>query len=100
MSRLRLTVEACADLTEIFDYIAENSIDAAQHVAAEVHKELEKLARNPGIGHKRQDLTNSNLLFWRVYSYLIVYQPTEPINVIAVLHAKRVIKQVLKQRQI
>lgn len=52
MTRFRLTVEACADLTEIFDYIAEDSVDAAQRVAVEVHKELEKLARNPGIGHK------------------------------------------------
>ena len=43
MSRFRLTVEACADLTEIFDYIAQDSINAAQRVAAEVHKELEKL---------------------------------------------------------
>ena len=98
MSRFRLTLEASADLTEIFDYIVEDSIDTAQRVAAEIHKELEKLARNPGIGHKRQDLTNRDLLFWRVYSYLIVYQPTDPINVIAVLHAKRDVKQVLRLR--
>jgi plasmid stabilization system protein ParE len=39
MSRFRLTAEACADLTEIFDYIAEDNIDAAQRVATEVHKD-------------------------------------------------------------
>lgn len=98
MNKVRLTAEACTDLTEIFDYIAEDSVDAALRVATEIHSEMEKLARNRGIGHRRPDLTSRDLLFWRVYSYLIVYQPTNPVNIIAVLHAKRDVKKLLKQR--
>jgi plasmid stabilization system protein ParE len=81
MKKLRLTAEAVADLTEIFDYIAGGDIDAAQRVAAEIHDEMKKLAGDPGLGHKRSDLTSRDLLFWRVYSYLIVYQPGDPVNI-------------------
>jgi len=97
MNPFRLTAEAATDLTEIFDYIAGDNVDAAQRVANEIHHELEKLARSPGIGHKREDLTARDVLFWRVYSYLIVYQPTSPLNVIAVLHSRRDVKAILAE---
>lgn len=98
MKKFRLTAEAAADLTEIFDYIAEDSLDAAQRFTSEISDEMRKLAQNPGIGHKRPDLTNRDLLFWRMYSYLIIYQPTRPVNVIAVLHGSRDVKRVVKKR--
>lgn len=99
MKRFRLTAEAAADITEIFDHIAEGSIDAAQRIRAKIHDEMKKLARNPGLGHKRQDLTGRELLFWPVYSYLVIYQPdTSPMNIIAVLHGSRDVKKVLKKR--
>ena len=98
MKKFRLTAEAAADLTEVFDYIAEDSIDVAQRVAAEIYDEMKKLARNPALGHKRPDLTSRELLFWRVYSYLVIYQPTTPVNIIAVLHGSRDVKKILKKR--
>ena len=98
MKKFRLTAEAAGDITEIFDYIAEDSIDTAQRVRAEIYDEMKKLARNPGLGHKRQDLTSRGLLFWAVYSYLIIYQPEKPVNIIAVLHGSRDVKKLLKTR--
>ncbi len=99
MKRFRLSCEAAGDITQIFDYIAEDSIDAAQRVRAEIYDELKKLAANPGLGHKRQDLTNRELLFWPVYSYLVIYQPnTSPVNIIAVLHGGRDLKKLLEKR--
>ena len=70
MKKLRLTAEAATDLTEIFDYIAGDNIDAAQRIAAEIHDQMKKLARNPGLGHQRSDLTSRDLLLCRVYSGL------------------------------
>lgn len=98
MKKFRLTAEAAADLTQIFDYIAEDSIDAAQRVAAEIYDEMKKLARNPSLGHRRPDLTSRDLLFQRVYSYLVIYQPTATVNIIAVLHGSRDVKRILKGR--
>ena len=99
MKKFRLTAEAAGDITEIFDYIAEDSIDAAQRVRAEVYDAMRKLARSPGLGHKRPDLTNRELLFWTVYSYLVIYQPnTKPVNIIAVLHGSRDVNKLLEKR--
>ena len=51
----------------------------------------------PGLGHRRQDLTDRPLKFWSVYSYLIVYDPTNsPLTVIAVLHSARDVAHLLK----
>ena len=99
MRKFRLTAAAAGDITDIFDYIAEDSIDAAQRVRAEIYDEMKRLAWNPRLGHKRQDLTSRELLFWAVYSYLIIYQPdTKPVNIIAVLHGSRDVRKLLKKR--
>ena len=37
MKKFRLSAEAAGDLTEIFDYIAEDNIAAAQRVRAGIH---------------------------------------------------------------
>jgi len=99
MKTFRLSAEAAGDLTEIFDYIAENSIAAAQRVRVGIQDQLKKLARTPGMGHRRPDLTSEKLLFWPVYSYLIVYQPaSDPLHVVAVLHGRRDVQSILVQR--
>jgi plasmid stabilization system protein ParE len=34
---------------------------------------FEALARTPGMGHRREDLTQYSILFWPVGAYLIIY---------------------------
>ena len=48
MKNFRLTAEAAEDLTKIFDYIAEDSVDAAQRGASEIYEEMKKLAQCQG----------------------------------------------------
>ena len=99
MKKFRLSAEAAGDLTEIFDYIADDSIAAAQRVRADIHDQLKKLAQTPGMGHRRPDLTSEKLLFWPLYSYLIIYQPaSNPLHVVAVLHGRRDVRRILVQR--
>jgi toxin ParE1/3/4 len=99
MKKFRLSAEAAGDLTEIFDYIAEDSIAAAQRVRADIHDQLKKLAQTPGMGHRRPDLTSEKLLFWPLYPYLIIYQPaSNPLHVVAVLHGSRDVRRILVQR--
>ena len=51
---------------------------------------LEQIARMPGMGHRREDLTEEDLRFWPVFSYLIVYRPgSSPLEVIRVLHGRQ-----------
>ena len=69
MRKFRLSPEAIKDITEIFEYIALDSPDAAERVRVEIYKALQSLVAMPGKGHKREDLTASEVLFWPVYSY-------------------------------
>jgi len=47
----------------------------------------------------RQDLTNEDVKFFPVYSYLIVYRPkTKPLQIACILHGRRDVEQVLKGR--
>jgi toxin ParE1/3/4 len=54
------------------------------------------LAKNPGIGHTREELADRRHRFFLVYSYLIVYRfETQPLQVIRVLHAARDVQSIL-----
>ncbi|HLK51896.1 MAG TPA: type II toxin-antitoxin system RelE/ParE family toxin [Candidatus Angelobacter sp.] len=91
-----LTPLAARDLNEIWDYVASDSIAAADRVLVALEKALYGLANNPAKGHRREDLADSRHRFFLVFSYLIVYRPeTKPMQVIRVLHASRDVQTLL-----
>ena len=63
MSGYVLGTDAEQDLDEIWEYIAEDSVDAADRQMAKLFKGFEEHARIPGMGHKREDLTRLPVLF-------------------------------------
>ena len=91
MSGYAFHPEAFADLDEIWDHIAEGSIDAADRVVADIYSTLTTLAASPRIGHRRSDLTRHPLRFHIARDqYLIAYAPDEkPLWIIAVIHGHR-----------
>jgi len=101
MSRFRVSHEANRDLGAIWDFIARNSVDAAERVEAEFYETFASLGRMPGQGFRRTDLTKKSLRFFPLYSYLIVYQPdANPVRIVAVLHGNRNLKRLLKARSL
>jgi len=59
-------------------------------------KAMISLAKNPSIGHWREELTDKRHRFFLVYSYLIVYRhETKPLQIIRVLHAARDVQSIL-----
>jgi plasmid stabilization system protein ParE len=57
------------------------------------------LAGTPAAGHRRKDLTDENVRFFPVYSYLIVYRPEmKPLQIVSILHGRRDVEQILKGR--
>jgi toxin ParE1/3/4 len=70
----------------------------ADHIEAELFEAFEKLARTPGIGHRREDLTGHPVFFFTVYQYLIVYRRSQPLEIAAVVHGKRDVQRLLKDR--
>jgi plasmid stabilization system protein ParE len=63
MSGYAFHPDAFADLEEIWEYIAENNVDAADRVLADIHSTPTTLAGSPEIGHRRPDLTTRPLRF-------------------------------------
>ena len=102
MSGYALTPLAKADIFNIWSYIAEDSEEAANHVERAIYDACAFIAGAPMGGHSRPDLTTRPLRFWtlsRYPNYAIVYRPeTVPVQVIAVLHGKRNIRRILRQR--
>src|SRR5579864_3215013 len=102
MSVYVLTPLAKADIFEIWSYIANDSEDAANRVEQAIYDACAFVAEAPMRGHSRPDLTSRPLRFWtltRYPNYAIVYRPeTAPLQVVAVLHGKRNIGHVLKER--
>ena len=82
--------QARVDLDEIWDFIAEDSLDAADAVIADILASIDALVTFPNQGHKRPALTSRPLRFILVRDYLIAYAPEEkPLWVVAVLHGRR-----------
>ena len=96
-----LSPEAEEDLFQIWRYLAEKaSPEIADRIESRLYEAFEMLARNPGLGHKRTDLTKYPVLFFRVfpYSYLVIYQSKTLLEIVAILHAKQNIEQLLQHR--
>lgn len=98
----QLTPQATEDLDAIWWFIAAHSREAADRVEIEVVATCRRLAKHPRMGTKRRDITPLPLRFWTVTrfpNYVIVYRPeTVPLQVVAVLHGKRDLKEVLGRR--
>jgi plasmid stabilization system protein ParE len=93
------TAAARADLNIIWQHIAEDNVDVADRVEREIQVAVQKLASAPTLGHVRRDLTSKDVRFWRVHSYLIVYDPaSRPLLVLRILSGYRDIAALLEPR--
>ena len=99
MKRVVFSPEAVKDLDEIWAYIAEDSVDAAERMIRRIEENIDQLAQMPGMGHKREDLTSYPLLFWPVGSYLIIYwQDSRPLRIVAIVRGSRDIPVFIHKR--
>ena len=99
MNRFQLTRSALADIDELWSYIADDNLDAANRVAEAILDACALLAERPLVGHTRADLTPQPLLFWSSGKYLIVCRPeTNPLQIVAIFHGSRDIASLLTDR--
>ena len=99
MSSYTLGRDAERDLDDLWDYVAAESVEAADRLIAGFFEAFEALARNPGMGHKREDLAQLPVLFWPVGNYLIIYRAAgRLVEIVAIVHARRDIPVFLGRR--
>ena len=99
----QLHPEAAQDITDIWEFLANEEPAAASAVREDILETIRSLLRFPHRGHRRPDLTDLPLRFIRVLDFLIVYAPDEdPLWIIAVLHGRRdprVLAAILRSRE-
>ena len=99
MNNYILSVDADVDLDDIWEYIAADSVDAADRWIGKLFDAFEALGHTPGMGHRREDLTSYSVLFWPVGAYLIIYRAERrPIEIVAVTQGSRDIPSFLTRR--
>jgi plasmid stabilization system protein ParE len=100
-ARYVLAPQAVLDLVEIWHYTKEQTnVTIANRVESTIGERIIFLVGTPGAGHSRKDLTDAEVRFFPVYSYLIVYRPnTKPLQVASILHGRRDVERILKNRE-
>lgn len=89
MNRYHLSDQARADLDEIWLYIAEDSLSAADRFVDEIIARFPALAQQPGMGRQRPELA-PELRSVPVSNYLVFYRPhPEGIDIVRVLSGFR-----------
>lgn len=103
MSRYTLTPSAQEDLAGIRDYYLEEAgVRVARQMLVEFVEAFRFLARNPGAGHKREDLAEGrSVLFWPMRDYLILYKPaTKPLQILTIVRGSRDVPKTVGNRRV
>jgi plasmid stabilization system protein ParE len=99
LDTFELSLEAIHDIDAIWLYLMErDGLLPADHVVTELFKAFARIADMPNAVHRRRYLTFEDVLFRRIVSYLAIYQRgSNPLQIVAVLHAKRDVARILTQ---
>jgi antitoxin ParD1/3/4/toxin ParE1/3/4 len=96
VKRFVLSPAATADVDQIEEFLDEHARHATDRVILGLRDAMRRIAATPGIGHLREDLTDEPLRFHPVWSYLLVYRMTNPVEIVRVLHASRDVAKALR----
>ena len=79
------------DLDEIHAYVGDiEDEDTADLVIDDLYDAFAKISSSPGMGHRRQDLTDHDVFFWTALTrYAGVYRKTSPIAIVRVIPWRR-----------
>jgi toxin ParE1/3/4 len=89
MGRYSWAPDAVNDLNDIYDYVVEHDVVAADRLIDEIDRKAELYAGNPLLGEERPELA-SGLRAFRVSNYVVLYRVARNGIVIArVVHAAR-----------
>lgn len=97
MAKIVKRPRAELDLLDIWGYIADDSLDRADEFLDRLEGKLQALARNPGLGRRRDELL-PGLQSFPLGNYVVFYQVIENgIDVIRVLHGAQDVEDVFRQ---
>ncbi|MBP2293119.1 type II toxin-antitoxin system RelE/ParE family toxin [Azospirillum rugosum] len=82
---------ALDDLDDIHAYVEDVDDEAAaDELIDELYNAFERIGANPGLGHRRRDLTDFDVYFWTALKwYAVIYRKGDPIEVVRVIPWRR-----------
>lgn len=82
-----LTPAALSDIDDIHAFIEKGyGPEFADGVVDRLYGAFGKISVQPGLGHRRQDLTELDVYFWNAFDhYAVVYQKGAPLRIIRVI---------------
>jgi len=93
---LRISPRASEDLLEIWSYIADDSEANADGFIDKIYETMELLARQPGLGRRRDELA-LGIQSFLVGRYIIFYRVVAgAIEIVRVLHGARDIENIFE----
>lgn len=93
--RIRYSDKFADDIDEIWFYIAQDDVEAADRLIDSFERIYDILAENPYIGRTHYELRH-DLRYFPYGSYIIFYFPTNyGVEIYRVLHAARDVEQIL-----
>jgi toxin ParE1/3/4 len=100
VSRITFTDDAIQDLQDIYDYIAEDNIDAAADLHQEkLHQRWLPLIDQPRMGRKRDEI-RSELRSITEDDYIIYYQIVrDGVLIVRILHGSRDPKRAFSEHE-
>lgn len=99
MKRFVLSPAATADIEQIEAFLDEYAPHATDTVLDALLDAMRRIAATPGLGHLREDITDEPLRFHPVWSSLVIYRVTEPVEIVRVLHGARDVARQLRRRR-
>lgn len=94
---------AAQDISDIWEFIAQENLVAAGRVREHILDSIRKLTPFPNQGHLRPDLTSRPIRFHITGNYLIAYAPERtPLVVIGVVDGRRsprILAAILRERE-
>ena len=94
MSEPRISPRASEDLTEIWSYIADDSLANADSFIDKLYETMQVLSRQPGSGRHREEIA-PGIQSFPFGRYIIFYRAvTSGIEIVRVLHGARDIENI------
>lgn len=96
MANYYLSPIAQQDLESIVRYLVDHNQQSAESFVNRTIDIFNNLAEHPYLGHVRDDLTDKPVRFLTIkWRYLVVYKPTQPLEIVRVLNGYQDIAQLI-----
>ncbi len=97
---VKISKPAKNDLRQIHEYIASDSLFYAREVIQSIIQHIKQIEKFPNIGRVVPEFQDNTIREIIHDSYRVVYRVNETIEVSAIIHAKRDLKETIKDRRI